>query len=145
MQSLHAPASSYLLSQTSSDIQFGDMNPALLCKRIAGCWLRNEYSVWLTELERVVKHWNAIQFHLVYGSTIYRPVYCYISNSDEIRTHKWSLPKRLLPFSLRHGKIMTTQWSQHLPILIFVGKFMHPVYLIFQIVLLEFSRNWTEM
>jgi len=39
MQSLHAPASSLLLSQTSSDIQFGDRNPALLSTDITDCWL----------------------------------------------------------------------------------------------------------
>jgi len=35
MQSLDAPASSLSLSQTISDIQFGDRNPALLRTDIA--------------------------------------------------------------------------------------------------------------
>jgi len=76
MLSLYAPASSLLMSQTSSDIQFGDGNLALLRIDIADCWLRNEYSVRLIimKLEQVVTHWNAILFQLVYGSTIYRPV-----------------------------------------------------------------------
>jgi len=69
MQLLDAPASSLLLSQTSSDIRFGGRNPALLCIDIADCWLRNEYSVQLiiTKLEKVVTHWNAILYQLVYG------------------------------------------------------------------------------
>jgi len=45
MVSLDAPAHSLSLSQTSSDIRFGDRNPALLRTDIADCWLRNEYSV----------------------------------------------------------------------------------------------------
>jgi len=39
-------------------------------------------------------------------------LYFYISNSDEIRTPKWSLPKRHLNFSTRSGKSMTSQHSQ---------------------------------
>jgi len=76
LHSLDAPASSLWLSQTSSDIRFGDMNPGLLRTDIADCWLRNEYSVRLviTKLEQVVTHWNAI-FQLVYGSTIYRRLF----------------------------------------------------------------------
>ena len=68
MQLLDAPASSLLLSQTSSDIWFGDRNVALLSTDIADCWLRNEYSVQLiiTKLEKVVTHWNAILFQLYY-------------------------------------------------------------------------------
>jgi len=41
MQSLDAPASSLSLSQTISDIQFGDRNPALLRTDIAEYWHRN--------------------------------------------------------------------------------------------------------
>jgi len=37
MQLLDAPASSLLLSQTSSDIWFGDRNPALLRTDITDC------------------------------------------------------------------------------------------------------------
>jgi len=76
MQSLNAPASLLLLSQTSSDIWFGDRNPPLLRTDITYCWLRNEYSVWLisTKLEQVVTYWNAVLFQLVYGLTIYRPL-----------------------------------------------------------------------
>jgi len=53
MQSLVAPASLLWLSQTSSDIWFGDRNPALLCTGIADCWLRNEYLVRL-----IITRWN---------------------------------------------------------------------------------------
>ena len=58
MLSLDAPASSLSLSQTSSDIRFGNRNPALLRTDIADCGLRNEYSVRLiiTKLEQVVTH-----------------------------------------------------------------------------------------
>jgi len=41
MQSLDTPASSLSLSQTISDIRFGDRKPALLRTDIAECWLRN--------------------------------------------------------------------------------------------------------
>ena len=44
MESLDAPASSLSLSQTSSDIQFGDRNPSLLHKDIADCRLRRIFS-----------------------------------------------------------------------------------------------------
>jgi len=50
---LDAPASSLLLSLTSSDIRFEDRNPAVLCTDIAGCSLRSEYSVRL-----IITSWN---------------------------------------------------------------------------------------
>jgi hypothetical protein len=80
IQSLDAPATSFLLSQTSSDIRFGDRNLAVLRTDIADFWLRNEYSVWLiiTKLEQAVTHWNAILFQPVYGSTIYRSVFLFL-------------------------------------------------------------------
>jgi hypothetical protein len=55
---LDAPASSLVLSQTCSDIRFGDRNPAVLRTDIPDCLLRNEYSVGLiiTKLEQVVTH-----------------------------------------------------------------------------------------
>jgi len=57
MQLLDAPASSLSLSQTSSDIRFGDRNLALLRTDIADCRLRNEYSVRLfTKLEQVLTY-----------------------------------------------------------------------------------------
>jgi len=76
MLSLDAAASSFSLSQTCSDIWFGNRYPALVRTDMADCWLRNEYSIRLiiTKVEHVVTHWNTILFHLVYGSTIYRPV-----------------------------------------------------------------------
>jgi hypothetical protein len=76
MVSLDAPAPSFSLSQTTSDICCRDRNPALLCTDIADCWLRKEYSVRLiiTKLEQVVTHRNAILFQLVYSRTIYRSV-----------------------------------------------------------------------
>jgi hypothetical protein len=53
---LDAPAFLLSMSQTSSDNQFGDRNPALLRTIIADCLLRNDYSVRLiiTQLEQVV-------------------------------------------------------------------------------------------
>jgi len=74
MQSLDAPASSLSLSQTSSDIRFGDRNPTLLRTDIADCRLRNEYSVllFISNLEQAVMQRNA--FQMFYGWTIYRPV-----------------------------------------------------------------------
>jgi len=73
---LDAPASSFSLSETSLDIQFGDRNQALVHTDIADCWLRNKYSVWLiiAQLEQVVTQWNAILFQLFCGSTLYRPI-----------------------------------------------------------------------
>ena len=147
MQLLNAPASSFSLSQTSSDIQFGDRNPALLCTDIPDCWFRNEYSVRhiITKLEQMVTHWNAILFQLVYGFTIYRPVclFIYIKLQLELKA-QWSVLKRLLTFSISYGNLMTSQCNQQLPIFICVGEFVHSVYLIFQTVL-ELSRNWSEM
>ena len=79
MQLLDAPVSSSSLSQTSSDILFGDRNPALLRTDIADCLLRIEYSVRLIirKMEQVVMHWNAVLFQVAYGWTIYRPVCLY--------------------------------------------------------------------
>jgi hypothetical protein len=56
-------------------------------------------------------------------------VYFHTPNTDEIIT-QWSLPKRLINFSIK----LTVQ-----PVITYicVGKFMHPVYLIFQTVLLK--------
>ena len=64
IQSFGAPASSLSLSQTSSDIRFGDRNPALLRTDIAICWLRKEHLVWfiITNLKQVATHWSAILF-----------------------------------------------------------------------------------
>jgi len=39
-------------------------------------------------------------------------LYSYISNSDEIKTPKWSSPKKHLNFSIRSGKSMTSQCRQ---------------------------------
>jgi hypothetical protein len=76
MLSLDAPSSSLSQSQTSSDIRFGDRNPALLRTDIADCRLKNQYLVRLiiTKFEQKVMHWNAIWYQLVYSSTIYRSV-----------------------------------------------------------------------
>jgi len=106
MPLLIAPAFYLSLSQTTSDIWFGDRNLAVLCTDIADCWQRNEYSVRLiiTQLEQVVMQWNTILFQLFYGWTIYlftyQSVYFYIWNSDEIITPQWSLPTRQLNFSV---------------------------------------------
>jgi hypothetical protein len=45
MISLHAPAFSLSLSQTRTNIRFGERNLALLRTLIADCLLRNDYSV----------------------------------------------------------------------------------------------------
>jgi len=77
---LDAPTSLFSLSQTSSDIWFGDRNPAPPRTDIADCWHRNEYlsRLVISQLEKVVTHWNAILFLLVYGWTIYTPVCLFI-------------------------------------------------------------------
>ena len=54
------------------------------------------------------------------------------------------LPTRLIHFSVRYGKIVTSQCRQQSPIFICVGDLMHLVSLIFQHVLLRYSRNRTE-
>jgi hypothetical protein len=101
MHLLDAPASSLSLSLISSDILFGDRNPALLCADIADCWLRIQYSVRLIirKLEKAVTHWNAILFQVAYGWYTDQSVYFHIPNSDEIIT-QWSLPTRLINFSI---------------------------------------------
>jgi len=72
MQSLDAPASSLSLSQTSSDIRFGDKIPAVLRTDTAIFWLGKEHSVWviITKLEQMATHWSAILFQLFYRSNI---------------------------------------------------------------------------
>ena len=51
------------------------------------------------------------------------------------------LPTRLIHFSVSYGKIVTSQCRQQSPIFICVGDYMHLVSLIFQHVLLGYSRN----
>jgi len=53
---LDAPTSLFSLSQTSSDIRFGDRNPALSRTDIADCRHRNEYlaPLIISQLEKVV-------------------------------------------------------------------------------------------
>ena len=72
---LSLSALTFLLS-SSSDIRFGDRNPALSHTDMADCWLRNEYLAWLiiSQLEQMLTQWNAILFQLFYGWTIYSPV-----------------------------------------------------------------------
>ena len=62
MLSLNAPTYLFLLSQTSSDIPFGDRNPAFSRTDITDCWLRNEYLARfiVSQFEQVVTQWNAI-------------------------------------------------------------------------------------
>ena len=82
IQSHDALASSLSLSQTSSDIRFGDMNPAVLCRH-RRLLTQKEYSVWLIirKLEQVATHWNATLFQLVYGSLFtVQSVYFHIWN-----------------------------------------------------------------
>ena len=114
--SLEAPASSLSLSQTSSDIQFGDRNPAVLAGALmTDCWLRNEYSVRLiTQVERVVTNWNAILFQLSCGSIFYRPVSCLFLYTKLVwnYNHEWSVPIRNLQFSILVGKCVTSQCGQ---------------------------------
>ena len=79
---LDAPTSLFSLSQTSSDIQFGDRNPAVSCADIADCWLRKEYLARLiiSQLEQLVTQWDGILFQLVYGpdylhTSLFIPIY----------------------------------------------------------------------
>ena len=61
---LDASTSLFSLSQTSSDIQFGDRKPALSWADIADCWLRKEYLARLiiSQLEKVVTQLDTILF-----------------------------------------------------------------------------------
>ena len=90
---LDAPTSLFSLSQTSSDIRFGERNPALSH--------RNEYLARLiiSQLEQVVTQWNAILFQLVYGWTIHTPVclLLYIKLQLEEQA-QWSLIKETSNF-----------------------------------------------
>ena len=56
MLSFNAPTSLFSLSQTSSDILFGDSNTAFSRTGITDCWLRNEYIARLiiSQLEKVI-------------------------------------------------------------------------------------------
>jgi len=71
---LDAPTSLFSLSQTSSDIRFGDRNLAVSCADIADCWLRKEYLARLiiSQLEQMVTQWNATYyFRWLLAVTIY--------------------------------------------------------------------------
>jgi hypothetical protein len=146
MQSFDAPASSLSLSQSSSDIRLGDRNLALLRTEIADCWLRKEYSFRLiiTKLGQVVTHWNAVLFQLVYGCTFHRPVclFPYIKLRWNYNPVELANEASEFQYKLWDNYDLTMQ-----PVITYifcVGEFMHPVYLIFQTILLELSRNWAE-
>jgi hypothetical protein len=47
--------------------------------------------------------------------------------------------------SVSYGKFVSSQSSQLLSIFICVGKFMHPVYITFQTVLLQLNSKWIEV
>jgi len=76
IQSLDSPACSLSLSQTSSDIRFGDRNPALLRTDIAHCWLRKNIRSGL--LLGSWNNWQHIEmphyFSWFMAQTIYSPV-----------------------------------------------------------------------
>ena len=93
---LDPPTSLFSLSQTSSDIRFGDRNPALS--------RTDEYlpRLIISQLEQVVTQWNAILFQLVYGATIYTslfiPIYqtalaitCPVESTKEASTLQYKL------------------------------------------------------
>jgi hypothetical protein len=141
-QLLDAPICSLSLSQTSSDVQFGDRNLAVLHTDITDCWLRNEYSVQLiiTKLEQVVMRWNAILFQLVYGLTIYRPVCLFLFIELRWKYNPVEFAIEVYQFQYVRGKsrphIAASNYL-YIYICICVGEFMQAVYLIFQTVLLE--------
>jgi hypothetical protein len=147
MQSLDAPASSLSLFQTSSDIRFWDRNPALLCTDIADCWLRNEYSVRLInmKLEQVVMHWNAILFQLFYGCTIYRPVclFPYIKPRWNYNPVEFANEASQFQYKLWENHDLTVQ-----PVITYIYlcvRIYASCLSYFSNILLELSRNWTEM
>jgi hypothetical protein len=147
MQSLHAPASSLSLSQTSSDIRFGDTNLALLRTDIADCWLRNEYSVRLIimKLEQVVMHWNAILFQLFYGCIIYRPVSLFpcIKLRWNCNPVEFANEASQFQYKLWENYDLTVQ-----PVINYIylcGRIYASCLSYFSNCRLELSRNWTEM
>jgi len=81
---LNAPNSLFSLSQTSSDIRFGDRNPAFSRTDIADCWLRNEYLAGLiiSQLERVVTQCEMLYYFSWFMARIFthQSVYSYISH-----------------------------------------------------------------
>jgi hypothetical protein len=103
MLSLNAPTSLFSLSQTSSDIRFGDRNPAFSHTAITDCWLRNEYSAQLiiSQLEQVVtssiRRENhdltaqpVIAYIYVCGHDGTHPVYITFKNVVLLQTRKWT-------------------------------------------------------
>ena len=147
MQSFDAPASSLSLSQTCSDIQFGDRNLALLRTDNADCWLRNEYSARLiiTKLEQVVTDWNAILFQLFYGCNIYRPVclFPYIKLRLNYNPVEFANEVSQFQYKLRENHDFTVR-----PVITYIylcGQIYATYLSYFSNLLLELSRNWTEM
>jgi len=117
MQSLNARASSLSLSQTSSDIQYGDRNMALLRTDIADCWLRNKYSA-QTYYYKVGTSSNTLKCHIISAGLwlrlfIDQSVYFYISKCS------WNYKPNGVcqrafshPVYVSYGKIVTSQCSQ---------------------------------
>jgi hypothetical protein len=120
---LDPPTSLFLLSQTSSEIRFGDRNPALSRTDIADCSLRNEYLAWLiiSQLEQVVTQWNSISWFIAQLFT-HQSVYSYISNCSWNYKPSGVCWKRVIPSSISYGKIMTSQGSHQLSIFIQCGR-----------------------
>ena len=98
-----------LLSQTSSDIRFGDRKPALLCIDIADFWPRKEHLARLiiSQLEQTVTLWDAT-YHfswLIARLFTHQSVYSYISNAVGI-----IIPVEFAK-SISYGKIVTSAWE----------------------------------
>jgi len=102
---LDPPTSLFSLSQTSSDIWFGDRNQALSCPDIADCWLSKEYLACLiiSQLEQTVTQWDATYYFSWFMTlTVYTPVclLLHIKLQLELWT-QWSLLKEAYNFKYK--------------------------------------------
>jgi hypothetical protein len=132
---VNAPTSLFSLSQTSSDIRFGDRNPALSRADIADCWLRNEYLAGLiiSQLEQVVTQWNAILFQLVYGATIYTSLFIPIYQTAPIHPMESAKKASNLQCKLWESRDLTVQ-----PVItyIYLGEIECILFITFQTIIL---------
>jgi hypothetical protein len=97
--------SSLPLSQTSSEIQFGDRNLRFL-EAPSKAADKRIFSPAKRQLREMPYYFSCITALLFTEQS----VYFLISNPNEIIT-QWSLPMRLINFSISYGKIMTSQCS----------------------------------
>jgi hypothetical protein len=106
-----APTSSFSLIQTSSDIWFGDRNPAVSHTDIADCFQKRIFSPAYFVVGTSAK---AVKCYIISaGLWLDTPVCLFLYIKLQLALYaQWRLLKRLLTYSVSYGKIVTSPCGQ---------------------------------